>query len=153
MLRALELTPGHVDALAAFAGLLLDEGKYSEAEAAYRKLVLGAGSAFAGRLGRVEALIGLEQLDAAQVQLDAIPEPQRTGSGYREVAAKLAAYNGYICPVKGAQQAMEKVDPEQVDNELIFPTDKTLSQTHRFMALDEATMRTYEGDYADVTGA
>jgi spermidine/putrescine transport system substrate-binding protein len=70
-----------------------------------------------------------------------------------EVAAKLAAYNGYICPVKGAQEAMEKVDPDQVDNELIFPTDKTLSQTHRFMALDEATMRTYEGDYADVTGA
>jgi spermidine/putrescine transport system substrate-binding protein len=70
-----------------------------------------------------------------------------------EVAAKLAAYNGYICPVKGAQQAMETVDPEQVDNELIFPTDKTLSQTHRFMALDEATMRTYEGDFADVTGA
>ena len=70
-----------------------------------------------------------------------------------EVAAKLAAFNSYICPVKGAQEAMEKVDPEQVDNELIFPTDKTLSQTHRFMALDEATMRTYEGDFADVTGA
>ena len=69
-----------------------------------------------------------------------------------EVAAKLAAFNSYICPVKGAQEAMEKVDPEQVDNELIFPTDKTLSQTHRFMALDEATMRTYEGDFADVTG-
>ena len=48
---------------------------------------------------------------------------------------------------------MEKVDPDQVDNELIFPTEKTLSQTHRFMALDEATMRTYEGDFADVTGA
>lgn len=68
-----------------------------------------------------------------------------------EVAAKLAAYNSYICPVKGAQEAMEKVDPEQVDNELIFPTEKTLSTTHRFMALDEATMRTYEGDFADVT--
>jgi spermidine/putrescine transport system substrate-binding protein len=70
-----------------------------------------------------------------------------------EVGAKLAAYNSYICPVKGAQQAMEKVDPDQVDNELIFPTEKTLSRTHRFMALDEATMRTYEGDFADVTGS
>ncbi|MET0928982.1 MAG: spermidine/putrescine ABC transporter substrate-binding protein [Aeromicrobium sp.] len=68
-----------------------------------------------------------------------------------EVAAKLAAYNSYICPVKGAQEAMEDVDPEQVENELIFPTDKTLSATHRFMALDEATMRNYEGDFADVT--
>ena len=70
-----------------------------------------------------------------------------------EVAAKLAAYNSYICPVKGAQEAMQDVDPEQVDNELIFPTDETLSKTHRFMALDEARMRTYEGDFADVTGA
>ncbi|MCW2838572.1 MAG: transporter substrate-binding protein [Aeromicrobium sp.] len=68
-----------------------------------------------------------------------------------EVAAKLAAYNSYICPVKGAQEAMQDVDPEQVENELIFPTDKTLSETHRFMALDEATMRNYEGDFADVT--
>ncbi|MCD9198464.1 polyamine ABC transporter substrate-binding protein [Aeromicrobium wangtongii] len=70
-----------------------------------------------------------------------------------EVAAKLAAYNSFICPVKGAQEAMQDVDPEQVDNELIFPTEETLSKTHRFMALDEATMRTYEGDFADVTGA
>jgi len=70
-----------------------------------------------------------------------------------EVAAKLAAYNSYICPVKGAQEAMEKVDPEQVDNDLIFPSDETLARTHRFMALDEATMRTYEGDFADVTGS
>ena len=70
-----------------------------------------------------------------------------------EIGAKLAAYNSYICPVKGAQEAMEKVDPDQVENELIFPTEKTLSRTHRFMALDEATMRTYEGDFADVTGA
>jgi spermidine/putrescine transport system substrate-binding protein len=70
-----------------------------------------------------------------------------------EVAAKLAAYNSFICPVKGAQEAMERVDPEQVDNELIFPSEKTLQHTKRFMALDEAMMRTYEGDFADVTGA
>lgn len=70
-----------------------------------------------------------------------------------EVAAKLAAYNSYICPVKGAQEAMEQVDPEQVDNDLIFPSAETLSKTHRFMALDEATMRTYEGDFNDVTAA
>ena len=70
-----------------------------------------------------------------------------------EVAAKLAAYNSYICPVKGAQEAMEKVDPEQVDNDLIFPSEETLARTRRFMALDEAQMRTYEGDFADVTGS
>jgi len=70
-----------------------------------------------------------------------------------EVGAKLANYNSYICPVKGAQEAMEKVNPENVHNELIFPTEKTLSQTHGFMALDEAKARTYEGDFSSVTAS
>lgn len=69
-----------------------------------------------------------------------------------EVAAKLAAYVWYICPVKGAQEAMEKVDPSLVDNELIFPTAESLATTHSFMALEEFKVRAYEGDFADVTG-
>jgi spermidine/putrescine transport system substrate-binding protein len=61
-----------------------------------------------------------------------------------EVAAKLAAFVWYICPVKGAQEAMEKVDSSLVDNELIFPTEKTLSQTHAFMELDSKKSREYQ---------
>lgn len=69
-----------------------------------------------------------------------------------EIAAQLAAYVYYICPVVGARGAMEKINPDLVDNELIFPSDKTLAQTHGFMALEEYKMRAYEGDFADVTG-
>jgi spermidine/putrescine transport system substrate-binding protein len=69
-----------------------------------------------------------------------------------EVAAKLAAFVWYICPVKGAQEAMEKVDPDLVHNELIFPTDKMLSVTHAFMGLEEFKMRDYQKEYQDVTG-
>ncbi|MGZ5368385.1 polyamine ABC transporter substrate-binding protein [Aeromicrobium sp.] len=69
-----------------------------------------------------------------------------------EIAAQLAAYVYYICPVVGAKEAMEKIDPGLVDNELIFPSDKTLAQTRTFMALEEDKMRAYEGDFADVTG-
>lgn len=69
-----------------------------------------------------------------------------------EVAAKLAAFVWYICPVKGAQEAMEKVDSSLVDNELIFPTDKTLSQTHPFMELDAKKEREYQRDFADAIG-
>jgi len=65
-----------------------------------------------------------------------------------EVAAKLAAFVYYICPVKGAQAAMEKIDPTLVTNELIFPTDKTLSVTHAFMELDAKKARTYQADFA-----
>jgi spermidine/putrescine transport system substrate-binding protein len=67
-------------------------------------------------------------------------------------AAKLADYNQYICPVKGAQQAMEKVDPDNVENELIFPTEETLKSTHRFMALKEYQTREYERQFSNVTG-
>jgi spermidine/putrescine transport system substrate-binding protein len=68
------------------------------------------------------------------------------------VAAKLAAWVNYICPVKGAQQEMESIDPSLVDNPLIFPDDQTLAATMSFMALDEAQITEYEGDFADVTG-
>ncbi|MFI2706406.1 spermidine/putrescine ABC transporter substrate-binding protein [Nocardioides sp. CER28] len=66
------------------------------------------------------------------------------------IAAKLAAYVWYVCPVQGAQAEMEKVDPTLVDNPLIFPSQDFLKATHSFMALDEATMRQYEGEFNDV---
>lgn len=69
-----------------------------------------------------------------------------------EVAAKLAAWVNYICPVKGAQEEMEKIDPTLVDNPLIFPDDETLSLTFDFMPLDDQQQIQYEGDWADVTG-
>ncbi|MDN4478063.1 spermidine/putrescine ABC transporter substrate-binding protein [Demequina sp. SYSU T00039] len=68
------------------------------------------------------------------------------------VAAKLAAYVWYVCPVEGAREEMEKIDPSLVDNPLIFPTADYLAQTHGFMALDEAKASQYEKDFADVTG-
>ena len=69
-----------------------------------------------------------------------------------EVAAKLAAWVNYICPVEGARQEMEKIDPSLVDNKLIFPDAETLSVTFDFMPLDDRQQIEYEGDWADVTG-
>ena len=69
-----------------------------------------------------------------------------------KVAALLAAYVWYVCPVNGAREEMEKIDPTLVDNPLIFPTEEYLAQTNSFMALDEATAQKYEKDFADVTG-
>lgn len=68
------------------------------------------------------------------------------------VAAKLASWVNYICPVQGAQEEMEKIDPSLVDNPLIFPDAETLAQTFDFMALDDQQQLTYERDWADVTG-
>ncbi len=68
-----------------------------------------------------------------------------------EVAARLAAWVNYICPVQGAQEAMEKVDPSLADNPLIFPDAELLRTTWDFKALDDREQATYEREWADVT--
>ncbi len=70
-----------------------------------------------------------------------------------EVAAKLAAWVNYICPVEGAKQAMEKIDSSLVDNELIFPSEETLSSAKDFMGLDQKTEQSYQRQFASVIGA
>ena len=55
-----------------------------------------------------------------------------------EIAAEVAAYVNYITPVQGAQEAMEKIAPELVDNELIFPTAETQKLLHVFRNLTPA---------------
>jgi spermidine/putrescine transport system substrate-binding protein len=69
-----------------------------------------------------------------------------------EVAAQLAAYVNYICPVEGAREAMVKIDDSLVDNKLIFPDAEDLKDAFDFMVLDDQQSKQYEGEWADVTG-
>ena len=57
------------------------------------------------------------------------------------VAAEVAAYVNYVCPVKGAQAEMEKIAPELATSEYIFPTQVTSSRLNVFRSLtpDEET--------------
>ncbi|SDY72083.1 spermidine/putrescine transport system substrate-binding protein [Micromonospora pattaloongensis] len=70
-----------------------------------------------------------------------------------KVAAEVAAYVNYICPVEGAQAEAEKIDPELAKNPLIFPDHTILARTKVFMALDEAQERSYEQKFQQVIGA
>jgi spermidine/putrescine transport system substrate-binding protein len=69
------------------------------------------------------------------------------------VAAQLAAYVNYICPVKDAQAEMAKIDPELAENPLIFPDSALLAKTKVFMALDEAKEKDYDAKFQSVIGA
>ena len=69
------------------------------------------------------------------------------------VAAELAAYVNYICPVLGAQEEMASIDPELAENELIFPSESTLSSATVFMGLNEAEERIFEQRFQQVIGA
>lgn len=68
------------------------------------------------------------------------------------VAAQVAAYVNYICPVKGAQAEMEKIDPALAASEFIFPTDETLAKASVFPALDGATEQLFSDLWATTTG-
>ena len=54
------------------------------------------------------------------------------------IAAEVAAYVNYVCPVNGAQAEMEKIAPDLAKSEFIFPTAKTQSRLHVFRALTPA---------------
>lgn len=70
-----------------------------------------------------------------------------------EVAATVSAWVNYICPVEGAQQAMEKIDKTLVNNDLIFPSADFLSKTMLFADLDQKTARTYDTQFTQAIGA
>jgi spermidine/putrescine transport system substrate-binding protein len=70
-----------------------------------------------------------------------------------EIAARLAAYINYICPVKGAKEAMASIDPSLADSPLIFPDGDVLSQTFAFLTPDEKTRERYNKEYDQVIGA
>ena len=68
------------------------------------------------------------------------------------VAAEVAAYVNYFCPVKGAQAEMEKIDPELAASEFIFPTAKTMSNLSVFRALTPTEETTWTEAFQKAAG-
>jgi spermidine/putrescine transport system substrate-binding protein len=60
-----------------------------------------------------------------------------------EIAAKVAAYVNYITPVEGAKEAMAKINPYLVDDQLIFPDADTLAKVHIFRTLTQEEQTRY----------
>jgi spermidine/putrescine transport system substrate-binding protein len=68
------------------------------------------------------------------------------------VAATAAAYINYVTPVKGAQEAMESIDPELAKSEFIFPTDSTLSRLKVFRDLTVAEETSFQTAFQEASG-
>ena len=68
------------------------------------------------------------------------------------VAAEVAAYVNYVCPVKGAQAEMEKIAPELATSEYIFPTEKTASRLHVFRSLTPTEETTWAEAFQKAQG-
>ena len=54
-----------------------------------------------------------------------------------KVAAKVAAWVNYICPVEGAQEEMQRIDPDLALSPLIFPDSSVLDRSYQFQSLPE----------------
>jgi spermidine/putrescine transport system substrate-binding protein len=63
------------------------------------------------------------------------------------IAAQLAAWNYYFCPVQGAQQEMHKFDKSAVNNPLIFPDQQMLSHGYTFMGLTDKQEQSYQAQF------
>jgi spermidine/putrescine transport system substrate-binding protein len=68
------------------------------------------------------------------------------------VAAEVAAYVNYVCPVKGAQAEMEKIDPELAKSEFIFPSAKTMANLSVFRSLTPTEETTWTEAFQKAAG-
>ncbi|GAB3673934.1 ABC transporter substrate-binding protein [Angustibacter aerolatus] len=69
-----------------------------------------------------------------------------------EVAAEVAAYVNYVCPVEGAQAEMEKIDAELAKSPFIFPDADFLKNVSVFKALDSERDARYSEEWSKVIG-
>jgi spermidine/putrescine transport system substrate-binding protein len=70
-----------------------------------------------------------------------------------KIAAEVAAYVNYICPVQGAQEEMKKIDKDLAASPLIFPTDADLAKVQVFTKLEPAEETRYTAAFQKVLGA
>lgn len=69
-----------------------------------------------------------------------------------KVAAEVAAYVQYICPVAGAQEAIASIDPALAENPWIFPTSAMLENSYVFMSLTAEQEIQYQRDFQKAIG-
>ncbi len=68
------------------------------------------------------------------------------------VAAEVAAYVNYICPVEGAQAAMEEIDPELAADTSIFPDAETLAKVKVIKAIEPQAETEYNNLFQTTIG-
>ncbi|GAA1241899.1 polyamine ABC transporter substrate-binding protein [Streptomyces rhizosphaericus] len=70
-----------------------------------------------------------------------------------KVAAKIAAYINYVCPVDGVREELAKIDKSLADNPLILPDEEMAAKSHSFRSLSSKEEAAFEDKFAKLTGA
>lgn len=69
------------------------------------------------------------------------------------VAAQLAAYINYVCPVDGVREELTKIDKAMAANTLILPDKEMAARSHAFRSLTSKEETAYEEKFAKLIGA
>ncbi len=70
-----------------------------------------------------------------------------------EVAAKVAAWVNYICPVAGAQEAMERIDADLAASPLIFPDSTILDVSYQFPTFSATDDKAQRARFSEITAS
>ena len=70
-----------------------------------------------------------------------------------KVAARVAAYINYVCPVDGVRKELAKIDKAAADNPLILPDEEMAARSHSFRALSAKESKEFAQKFSDLTGA
>jgi spermidine/putrescine transport system substrate-binding protein len=68
------------------------------------------------------------------------------------IAAEVAAYVNYICPVEAAQSELEKIDPDLAASPFIFPDEATLAKVKVFRSLDADESTNFQAAFDEAVG-
>jgi spermidine/putrescine transport system substrate-binding protein len=69
------------------------------------------------------------------------------------MAAQLAAYINYVCPVDGVKEELAEIDPDAAENPLILPDRAMAERSRAFRSLSDKEETAYEAKFAKLTGA
>jgi spermidine/putrescine transport system substrate-binding protein len=69
------------------------------------------------------------------------------------VAAQLAAYINYVCPVDGVRDELAKIDKSMASNTLILPDKEMAAKSRSFRSLSTEEETAYEEKFAKLIGA
>ncbi|TXS38566.1 polyamine ABC transporter substrate-binding protein [Streptomyces sp. OR43] len=69
------------------------------------------------------------------------------------VAAQLAAYINYVCPVDGVREELARIDKAMAANTLILPDKAMAARSHAFRSLTAEEETAYEEKFAKLIGA
>ncbi|MFI1221865.1 MULTISPECIES: PotD/PotF family extracellular solute-binding protein [unclassified Streptomyces] len=69
------------------------------------------------------------------------------------VAAQLAAYINYVCPVDGVREELARIDESMASNTLILPDQEMAAKSRSFRSLSTEEETAYEEKFAKLIGA